>query len=95
MDTKIVAYQRFGVTFGKKKFYQFIAEVEKSMGVKLDKQVYSFIIRKPVSKGYVILNEIFTFLLVGICGIHHINQFDYIFQHHTIHKFLWGSDLGV
>lgn len=40
-DTKIVAYQKFGPTFGKKKFYRFIDEVSKSMNVKLDTAVFS------------------------------------------------------
>lgn len=43
-DTKIVAYQKFGPTFGKKKFYRFIDEVLKSLNVKLDTQVFSYMI---------------------------------------------------
>lgn len=43
-DTAKIAYERFGPRFGKKKFYKFIDEVLKSMNVKLDKQVFSYMI---------------------------------------------------
>jgi len=43
-DTKIVAYHKFGATFGKKKFYKFIDEVKKLMGIILDLQTFSYMI---------------------------------------------------
>lgn len=43
-DTKKIAFEKFGPHFGKKKFNKFIDEVFKSMNVKLDRQVYSYMI---------------------------------------------------
>ena len=43
-DTKTISYERFGPTFGKKKFYKFIDEAKKSMGIDLDKQTFSYMI---------------------------------------------------
>jgi len=43
-DTTKIAYERFGSHLGKKKFYKFIDEALKSLNVKLDKQVFSYMI---------------------------------------------------
>lgn len=43
-DTAKIAYEKFGPHFGKKKFYKFIDEALKSLNVKLDTQVFSYMI---------------------------------------------------
>lgn len=43
-DTAKIAFERFGAHFGKKKFYKFIDEAFKSLNVKLDTQVFSYMI---------------------------------------------------
>lgn len=43
-DTKFVSFVKFGPTFGKKKFNQFLKAFEKNMGFPLDGAVYSRVI---------------------------------------------------
>lgn len=43
-DTETRSYVTFGPTFGRKKFYQFIEEFEKSTEIKLDSILFSHIV---------------------------------------------------